>query len=119
MTYTFLVIALCFLFSVAAGLAAIWWLIGWNRALVVTAYYTVIFGCFVLGYQGPVTWTARWEEAKFFDEGVATSTVVRELESGRLLVRFISTDGRWHSARVDRDSRLTSDGIRIPDSVQL
>jgi hypothetical protein len=102
-----------------AGVIVLRQVVGWNRALVVTAYYTVIIAVCVLSLNGPVTWTARWEEAKFFTAGVAATTVVRELSSGHLLVRFIATNGRWHTASVDPVTRVTSNGVRIPDDIKF
>ncbi len=121
MTYTFLVIVFTFILSVTIAALVLVRMSGVRPRLVpLTVYYSIIFTGLVLGYMYPVTWTAKWEEVKFFEGGVSTTKVIREEASGRKLIRFVSArDGSWHSASVDPLTRITLDGVIIPDNVEF
>ena len=128
MNFTFLVLFLTFLFSVAVGAIVLRWLQAGGKTdgrvstrqtvLTTLEYYGVLAVVFISGYCGPVTWTARWEEERFFEKGV-TVTSVRELPSGRLNVYCELVDGSKHCFLVDPWTRKTISGVRIPDDIQL
>lgn len=71
-----------------------------------------------LGYY-PVAWTARWEEARFFERGVATATVLEQDSFGRMIVRLKALDGSRLTASVDPSTRITMKGNRVPEEIKF